>query len=212
MDRVEAGGGLIEKEQRRFVHERASEGEQLSHTAGKITGAGVAFCFQVGELEQSFRARRQFAPRHPASAAEEPDIFFDGQIGIKAETLRDITELRAHDMALAPNIRATDRGLAAGRMRQAAEHADRSGLARPIRAEETENRPRRDREREIIDGRDLAVRLAQSLQMDGRFCHGDCEGSSSYSLQRLHYGIDVISAKWKRKYLKQSGEIASQNL
>src|SRR5207302_2629647 len=102
--------------------------------AGKITRAGIALCFQVGKLEQSFRARRQFASRHPAGAAEEPDIFFDGKIGIEAETLRDITELRAHDMTLAPNIRATDRGRAAGGMRQAAEHADRSGLARAVRA------------------------------------------------------------------------------
>ena len=51
MHRVESGSWFIEEKQRRIVHERATEGEQLPHAARKTASGGFALRFQVGQAE-----------------------------------------------------------------------------------------------------------------------------------------------------------------
>ena len=116
MDRVEAGRWLIEKKQRRIVHERATEREQLAHSARQTSGGRVAFLFEIAQPQQSCDARFQFSRRHTAGPAEKAKIFFNGQIGIKTEPLRDVTEFRPDKMSIFPDIVAGDGGASARRM------------------------------------------------------------------------------------------------
>ena len=62
MDRIEAGGRLIEKKKRRLMDQGAGDGEELPHSAGETAGGGVAFSFQVGQDEQSLGCAFRFGP------------------------------------------------------------------------------------------------------------------------------------------------------
>ena len=139
MDRVEAGRGLVQKKQRRIVDERAIEREQLPHSAGQTSGRRLAFWLEIGQTEQTRDAFIQLRAGHPAGAAKKAKVLFDRQIGIKTEALRDVTEFRPHKMSIFPDVEAGDRGAAAGRAGQSAKHPHGRGLARAVRAEETEN-------------------------------------------------------------------------
>ena len=231
MDRIETGSRFVEKEQRRIVDERARHRQHLAHPAGKFAGHGVPFFFQIGQVQQTREPLRQFISRHPAGAGEKANVFFDGQVAIEAETLRDVAELISHLVAVAPDIHARDLRPAAAGMNQSTQHPDRRRLARAICAEETEDRSRRDRERKIADRVRIAVGFAEAVEKDGRFAHGNfalhrsfgrarrcrairrasvTRGGSTESrptrqllrLQPKHYGIDVPSSKWKTELVK----------
>src|SRR5205823_4935836 len=142
MDGVEARSWFIQENKRRIVDERAGHRQHLAHSARKIVGHGVAFLLEIGQDEQSLDARGQLGSGYPARATEKANVLLHRQIAIKAETLGDITKLRARQMAIAPHIHVGDLGAAARRMDQATEHADGGRLAGAVRAEKAEDRTR----------------------------------------------------------------------
>src|SRR5438445_6945525 len=72
--RIEAGGGLVEKEHARIVYERHGEGEALLLSAGKLAVEGIALFFQAEALEQLFGVAAAFV-----EACEETKRFDDAQ-------------------------------------------------------------------------------------------------------------------------------------
>src|SRR5580700_2732622 len=139
MNRVEAGGWFIQEKQRWIVNKRAIHREQLPHPAGQTSSGGHSLWFEIGQTEQTLDAFIEFAGRHPAGAAKKAKIFFDGQIGIKTEALRDITELSAHTMSIFPNIVTSNCSIAVRGMGQPAKHSHGRGFACAVRAEEAED-------------------------------------------------------------------------
>ena len=171
MHRIEARGRLIEKEQGRVVHERATEREQLPHPSGQTPGRGVAFFLQIGEAQQIRDLFIQLCHRHAASAAEKAKIFFHRQVGIQTEALRDVTKLRPHLLPLLPDVVAGDRRCSAGRMRQAAQHPNGGRLAGAVRTEKSKDRSRSNGEGNFPHGLNVAKMLAQPVEHDHRFIH-----------------------------------------
>ena len=144
MHRIESGGRFVEKKQRRIMHERAAEREQLPHSAGKTAGRSFAFRLQIRQLQQIRDSFLQFVTRHATGAAEKSHVLLHRQVAIEAETLRDITELPAHEMPLLPRIGPVNLRRSAGRPGQAAKHPHRRRFARAVRAEKTEDLARID--------------------------------------------------------------------
>src|SRR5438045_8907885 len=93
MDRVETGRRFVKKEQRRVVHERASQREQLPHPAREAPGRGIAFFPEISEAQQIRDAFIQFRYRHATSAPEKAKILFHRESGIQTKALRHRTKL-----------------------------------------------------------------------------------------------------------------------
>ena len=83
MHRIEAGGRLIEKKQRRLMDQRAAEREQLPHSAREAASGGIAFRLQVHLPEQSLDPRVQFVRRNPVGAGKKTQVLEHGQIADK---------------------------------------------------------------------------------------------------------------------------------
>src|SRR5438876_3481259 len=96
MHRIETRGRFIEKEQRRVVHQRATEREQLPHPARQATRGGIAFFPEISQAQEIRDAFIQFRYRHATSAAEKAKILLHGEVRIQTEALRDVTKLRPH--------------------------------------------------------------------------------------------------------------------
>ena len=92
------------------MNERAAKREQLAHSAGQTASCDIAFALQIDQAQHTVHALLDFARGHAMRAGKEAKIFRHGEIAIEAEALRDITELRAHDVSLSPDIRARDPG------------------------------------------------------------------------------------------------------
>src|SRR6185503_6933021 len=86
------------------------------------------------------------------------------------ELARAVADLSFHGDRVAIAVESEDPRRAAGRMDQSHELPDRRGLARAVRAQETEHLAVRDREIEIEDPSTVAVVLGESLRLDG-LCH-----------------------------------------
>src|SRR5438034_10388762 len=146
MDRIETRGRFIEKEQRRLVHKRATEREQLPHSARQATGRGIAFLAEISEAQQIRDAFIQFRYGHATSAAEEAKILLHREVGIQTEALRDVTKLRPHLLPFLPDVVACDGRFSAGRMGQAAQHPDGGRLASAVSSKKSEDCSRSDGE------------------------------------------------------------------
>ena len=154
------------------MDERARHRQHLAHSTGERVRHRFAFRFEVGQFQEAFDPFRQLVSRDAGGSAEKPNVLFHGEIAIEAETLRDISEFRARPMPLPPDIETADLRAAAGGMDQPTQHPDGGGLARAVRTEKTEDRARRDREREILDRVGVPVRFAEAVEKNGRFAHG----------------------------------------
>src|SRR3954464_13079732 len=134
------------------MNERARHRQHLAHAAGKFSRHRVMFFFEIGQLQEALEPLRNFVTRHSARTGEEADVFLDREIAIETETLGDVAKLHSRLMALAPDVHPDDLRPAAARVHETAEHPNGGGLAGAVRAEETKDGPRRDRERQIADG------------------------------------------------------------
>ena len=76
-------------------------------------------------------------------------------------------------MPILPDIGAGDGRVSAGRPDQTAKHPHRRRFAGAVRAQKTEDRPRLDGEREIVDRAKIAIHLAKAIEENNRFCHVD---------------------------------------
>ena len=106
------------------------------------------------------------APVEPVDAAEEPDVLIDGQLLVEREALRHVADAALDAFGIAADVDAVDRGRAARRLQQPAQHADRRGLAGAVAAEKAEDlalaarrttRDRRRRSRRSVRVRSVTV-------------------------------------------------------
>src|SRR5690349_6484722 len=176
MDRIETGGRFIKEEQRRVVHERASEREQLPHPARQTPGRGIAFFPEISEAQQICDAFIQFRYRHATSAAEKAKILLHCEVRIQTKALRDVTKLRPHLLPFLPDVVACNGRFSAGRMGQAAQHPNSRRLTGAVSPKKSEDCARNDGEgnfprseehtSELQSRRDLVCRLLLEKKKD----------------------------------------------
>jgi len=109
------------------------------------------------QIDERRNALRKFARRDATEAAMQVKKFRGRQPFVKAKSFRKEADLPP-DLHIARR-RAQHKGLAIGGRRKAEKHFNRSALARPVRAKETENLAPAHRQGQIAH-RDL---IAESL-------------------------------------------------
>src|SRR5262249_9608500 len=104
---------------------------------------------------------------HRVHACDEIQVFLDAQVFVEAEALSHVADLTLDQSRLSAQIESETTSLSGVRSEEAAQHADGRGLAAPVRAEESEDLPALDANREIVYHDAIAEALAQAVHVDG---------------------------------------------
>src|SRR5581483_807877 len=90
--RVDAGGGLVEEDNRRLVEEGAAERQALAPAAGQIACAHVLPPLEPGHGDHESAPLFQLPPLEAVDAAEEPDVLIHRQSLVEREALRHVAD------------------------------------------------------------------------------------------------------------------------
>ena len=150
-DRVDAGGRLVDEEHFGVVDERARELEAALHAAGEVAGEDVARVEEVDDLERALDSTGAPEGTDAVQRRNESDVLLCRQVLVEAEQLGHVGEPAAHSAAEAHRVLAQDGDLALASAERAGEHPDRRRLAGSARADDAEDRPRVDLERQVVD-------------------------------------------------------------
>jgi hypothetical protein len=108
----------------------------------------------------------RLAARVAVHLGDELQDLAAAQVIVVHRIVGQVADAALHLGAVAVTVEAVDAHAAAARHQDAHHHADGGGLACAVRAEEAEHLARIDREREIGDGVEAAVALAEGLEFD----------------------------------------------
>src|SRR5580700_11068979 len=164
--RVEARGRLVEDGDLRAFHQNFGKAETLPHAARE---GGDALVGKFGEPDPPDRVGDALLALGEAKADQAcgvAQIIGGGEVVIKADRVRQVADAALDRKRLARWIEAEYAHLAAGDFGQAEHHEDRRRLARAVGAEETENLPAPDGERDVVDGDRVAVVFGEVLGLD----------------------------------------------
>src|SRR6185437_103722 len=185
--RVEAGGGLVEEEQVRIVHERAREHQPALHAAGELFDAARFARLERGELEQRTNAPRRLAGGIAEVARVDGEVLAHREIRIEVVDLRHDAHPPARFARIARHLVPEQGDRSRVGRREAEEHAQRGGLPRAVRAEEPEAFAALEVEVEPRHHGAPVVRLAQPARRE-----------DGHRIQRSTISRRTWSLRWKK--------------
>ena len=135
--RVDPDRGLVQKQERRIVHDGAGEIEAAHHAAGKRLHQVAAAVRQTGELERPRDPRGEPGPGEAVEAAEKRQVLGRGEVAVERERLRGVADLSAQrrPRRIIDPVQTHPPGI---RRQHTDHHADRGGLAGTVRPEQAE--------------------------------------------------------------------------
>ena len=119
----------------------------------------------------------------PVDSPDELEVLRDRQVLVEAEALRHVADLALDPRRLAQDVEAEARAAAAVGGEQAAEHADRRGLAAAVGPQEAVDLAPAHLEREAVDDHLAVEALGETFDVDGEggFGHGGATYGSTTS-------------------------------
>ena len=150
--RVETGRRLVEEQDGRLVDDAEPDVEPALHPARVGARRAVGGRLEVERREHLRGARLGIGLVHAVEPALEDELAAPGLGRIGRAALRDIADPLADRLGLAAQVGAGHGRLARRGRQQRGEHAQRGGLAGPVRAEEAEDLAGADVEVDTADG------------------------------------------------------------
>ena len=158
---IEAGGGFVQYEKLRLVHEGANDGYFLPVAVGQ--GANVAGKVALQPVGQPLDVGPGKAALQVGGVEEK---LLAGEIGVERRVGGEVANAPSHLQGSGLGIHAEHSGRAAGGTDEVEEEADGGGLAGAIGAEIAENAAGHDLHIKIDDTPLLTVVLGELLQLD----------------------------------------------
>jgi hypothetical protein len=115
--------------------------------------------------------------RHLVDIGIEVEVFHDRQVGIKAEPLAHVADIGLDQLGLAHRVPAKHPRFPVAWIEDGRQHPQGGGLARPVRANQAEDLPRRHLQREAVDGSGPVEALGQAVGADGVHEQGSIQQS-----------------------------------
>ena len=165
-DRVEAGGGLVQKQELRVVHQAARDLQPSPHAARQSGGERVG---AVGEADGFEQLRGALAPARTGDAVQagvNAQILGAGEFGVAGHVLRNDADGGAHRIGVVNDIVPGHNGRAAGGRHQRRQHADERALARAVGSQKAEDLAARHVETDVVDRQQRAEALADAFDLD----------------------------------------------
>ena len=113
--RIDAGGGLVEKKHLRVVHDGAGQGQPLLVAERQLAGTAVEIGAEVERLGHARGGLAAAFPLQAVDAGEEIEVLTHAQVAIEREFLGHVAEPRRAAPAATIEVEAGDMGLAGGR-------------------------------------------------------------------------------------------------
>ena len=158
---VDTVGGFVQKQNLRMMQQGAHQRQLLLHAAGEIRGLALAERLHARHAEQALDQRLALGLRDPEQVGVEVHVLVDREIAVESEALGHVADLILDGVELASHVVACHPGLAFGGIQQAAQQAQRGGLAGAIRTDQAEDFAARDFEVEMVDRRQFAEAASQ---------------------------------------------------
>jgi hypothetical protein len=158
---VERPERLVEQQHLGLVDEGAGHRHALLLTAGQLAGLAAAEALQLHQRQHV--GDRALDVLDAAAPQPEGDVVLDAQVREQRVAL----EHRVHRPLVRPqgaDVLVAEQHLPRRRSLEPGDHPQRRGLAAAGRAEQGEERPRGDRQVEVVDRDEVAERLAQPAQ------------------------------------------------
>src|SRR5664280_549960 len=165
--RVNARRRLVEQKQLRLVNQARGQREPLFPAAGQFTGQLFAAFNHAEPLQAFFNGGFSF--RHAVNACDKIQIFLDGQILVKTEPLRHVTDVLFDFGTLLAKIETETASFAAVRLEQTAEHPQKSRLAAAVRAEKTVNLAVTNLHGDVVDDDAVAEFFRDTVNVNDEF-------------------------------------------
>src|SRR5699024_889923 len=167
--RVEAGGGLVEEDQPWFVDESECDVDAASLSTGELFALAPAQPGKVQGVEQRFAASERVA----LGDAEQPRLQYhlveDEFVFVRGASLHHVPDARTHEAWLAGQVGAGDDCRAGSGRDEGAQHAERGGLARAVRAEQADDLTLGDVDVDAADCSDVAGSGLEGTRETARF-------------------------------------------
>ncbi len=165
-ERIHSGCRFIQKQNIRFMHQRASQCQALLVAEGQIAAGGIRQRRQGKFGQCPVHALLSPRARQAIGAAEEAQVLHDAEVAIEREFLRHVADARACGSRRMPEIDAGNPQAAAARRQQAAQHAKSGGLAGAIGAQQAEDLAARHCKADVFDGAEIAETPLQLHRFD----------------------------------------------
>src|SRR6059036_3496169 len=169
---IHAGGGLIEKQQRRLVDQRARQRKSLPPAARELPRELAEPIAQREEGNDVGQARPRRAPPQAVNPRVEIEILGDRQVLVYPDLLSHVPDPLLDLLGRDGDVESRDQRRPGGRLEQPAQHADRRRLAGAVRTEQAEDFARLDAEGEGIDRGERAEAPREVAGLDGGLNHG----------------------------------------
>ena len=159
---------LVEHEERGTVENRAAEREPLFLPARETAREHIRFLRELHAHEHFLRACAPLRAREAVESAVEHHILAHRHIRIEAEPLGHIAERLTCALRMRRRVTAEHERCAARRREDAADHADRRGLSRAVRSDESVDCTARHGEVQMIDGGVVTKDTREIMRYDHR--------------------------------------------
>src|SRR5262249_3837611 len=166
--RGEAERRLVEEHQPRTGEERAADREHLLLATRERAGPlSDALLQSRKESEHAIAVFQDLAPGLPRERAEV-EVLVDGEVGEDAASLVDLRQAEAEDLVRgqAGEIAAVEDDPARGALAEAAHRPERGRLARAVGADERDDLPGLDRDRDAVERADRAVTHGEVFDLE----------------------------------------------
>ena len=192
--RIDAGGGLVEDQDFRRVHDGDSQRQALADAERQIQRALVEISAQSEAADQIGDARLRRAGRQMEQMRVQIEVLSHRQLGVERERLRHVADARPRLHVAGIDRLAEQQRLAVGGGQQAGQHFHGRRLAAAVGAEEAEDLAALDGEADAVDGGEVAEADSQVVGDDhwsGAGCHrrGNDERNVAVA-QRLRHDSD----------------------
>ena len=147
---------------------------------------------EVELLEQFLRAGAGGRPALAVQAADHHEVLGARQVLVHRGVLAGQADALAQGGGVADGVQARDADRAGVRAQQRGEHADRRRLARAVGAEQAEHRAGLDLEVDAVERADLAERLDEAFDEDGRLAAAAARGGGVTARQGRHGEEGVV--------------------
>src|SRR3972149_1006383 len=164
VDRVEIDERLVEEHEGRIMEERGREHELLARPFRQVLAEGRPLLFQIEEREPAFDSRLEGV--HSAYPSDEVEVLPRGEVRRRRLDLGHDPDEGLHAQGLPDDVDAEDAGVSRARPELAREDPEERRLPRAVRAEESEELPRLDREVDASEGLRPVVALPQAEGLD----------------------------------------------
>src|SRR5437867_449046 len=152
-DRIEAARRLVEEEDLGIRDEAAGDGELLLHPRRVVAEAVVRLLGDSEDLEQLADPLRGGGAPQAVKGGEELEVLASRQSPVERSLVaHDDADASLDCLRLALDVDPQDAGNAGAGEDQRGEDLDEGRLARSVRTEKAEELPRRDRDRDSVQG------------------------------------------------------------